>query len=191
MGNVVVTAFTSLDGVVEGPGGGEEFEHVGWSFEFDRGADGDKFKIDELMASDAQLLGRVTYEIYASAWPSMTDEFAQKMNSMPKYVVSTTLSDGDADWNNTTVIRNDIAGATARLRQQYEGDILIGGSPTLVRTLAEHDLIDEYRLMQFPIVLGTGKRMFLDHSPKHKLRLTESRTLGPDGVILLTYQPAG
>ena len=142
------------------------------------------------MAADAQLLGRVTYEIFASAWPSMTGEFAEKMNSMPKYVVSTTLSDDDADWNNTTVIRDDIPGTTAMLKQQYAADILIAGSATLVRTLAENDLVDEYRLMLFPIVLGTGKRMFVDRFPKRKFRLAESRTLGPDGLILLTYQPA-
>jgi dihydrofolate reductase len=190
MGTLVVTAFATLDGVVEGPGGSEDFEHLGWSFEFDRGDEGQQFKLDELMASDAQLLGRVTYEIFAASWPGRSDEFADKLNSMPKHVVSTTLSDFDADWENTTVIRDDVPSEVAKLKERYEGDILITGSPTLVRTLAEHDLVDEYRLMLFPIVLGTGKRMFRDGFEKTKLKLADSKPLGPDGVVLLTYRPA-
>src|SRR5215212_8954924 len=133
MGRVVVTEFVSLDGVIEAPGGGEEFE------------------LDELMAADAQLLGRVTYEGFARAWPSMTDEagFAERMNSMPKYVVSTTLGDDEADWNNSTVIRGDVAGEVLKLKEDVGGDILIAGSAQLVQTLAAHDLVDEYRLMVF------------------------------------------
>jgi dihydrofolate reductase len=191
MGRVVVTEFVSLDGVIEAPGGGEEFEHGGWSFEFNRGDDGDKFKLDELMAADAQLLGRVTYEGFAKAWPSMTDEagFAERMNSMPKYVVSRTLGDDDADWNNSTVIRDDVAGQVLKLKQEIDGDILVAGSPQLVQTLTEHDLVDEYRLMVFPIVLGTGKRLFGDGIAKTRLRLVDSTSLGPDGVLVLTYEP--
>jgi dihydrofolate reductase len=191
MGRIVVTEFVSLDGVIEAPGGGEEFEHGGWSFEFNRGDDGDKFKLDELMAADAQLLGRVTYEGFARAWPSMTDEagFAERMNSMPKYVVSTTLSDDEADWNNSTVIRDDVAGQVLKLKDDFGGDILIAGSPQLVQTLAARDLVDEYRLMVFPIVLGSGKRLFGNGIPKTRLRLADSTTVGPDGVLVLTYEP--
>jgi dihydrofolate reductase len=191
MGRIVVTEFVSLDGVIEAPGGGEEFEHAAWSFEFDRGDDGDQFKLDELKAADAQLLGRVTYEGFAKAWPTMTDEagFADLMNGMPKYVVSTTLTDDDADWNNSTVIRDDVAGQIAKLREELDRDILVAGSARLVETLANTDLVDEYRLMVFPIVLGSGKRMFGDGIPKTRLRLADSTSVGPDGVLVLTYEP--
>jgi dihydrofolate reductase len=183
MGKVVVTEFISLDGVVEEPA---------WSFEFNRGDDGETFKGDELKAAEAQLLGRVTYEGFAKAWPTMPDTgwFGEKMNSMPKFVVSTTLSDEAADWNNSTVIRGDIAGQVARIKKQVAGDILVAGSAQLVRSLAEEDLVDEYRLMVYPIVLGTGKRLFGEGMPRTKLRLVDSRPLGPDGIFLLIYQPA-
>jgi dihydrofolate reductase len=190
MGKLVVTEFMTLDGVVEAPGGGEDFEHGGWSFEFDRGEEGDRFKLDELMASDAQLLGRVTYEGFARAWPSMTgNPFAEKMNAMPKYVVSSTLADEAAAWNNSTVIRGDVPGQIADLKRQVAGDVLVAGSVTLVRTLAEHDLVDEYRLMVFPIVLGSGKRLFGEGSPRTVLRLADSTPVGRDGVFVLTYEP--
>jgi dihydrofolate reductase len=192
MGKLVVTEFITLDGVIEAPGGGEEFEHAGWSFKFNRGDEGDKFKFDELVASDAQLLGRVTYDGFAKAWPSMpgSGEFGEKMNSMPKYVVSTTLTDDDADWKNSTVIRDDVAGHVSRVKEQVTGDVLVAGSAQLVRTLAEHDLVDEYRLMVFPIVLGSGKRLFGDGTPRTVLRLLDSKPVGPDGVFILTYEPA-
>jgi dihydrofolate reductase len=190
MGKVVVTEFITTDGVIEGPGGGEGYEHAGWSFTFNRGEDGDKFKYDELMASGAQLLGRVTYEGFAAAWPSMgEDKFGGKMNSMPKYVVSTTLTDEAADWENSTVIRGDLAEQISAVKEQVEGDILVAGSATLVRSLAQHDLVDEYRLMVFPIVLGTGKRLFGEDSPRTVLRLASYTPVGPDGVIVLTYEP--
>jgi dihydrofolate reductase len=194
MGKVVVTEFMTLDGVIEAPGGGEEFEHAGWSFEFDRGDDGDQFKVDELNAADVQLLGRVTYEGFAKAWPTMGDDeagFAQKMNSMPKYVVSTTLSDGDASWENSTVIREDVAGQVRKLRDDVDGDILVAGSATLVKSLAPDRLVDEYRLMVFPIVLGTGKKLFADGFDTSKLKLTNSKTFGSDKIMVLTYAPAG
>jgi dihydrofolate reductase len=191
MGRIVVTEFITLDGVIEAPGGGEGFEHEGWSFKFDRGADGDKFKLDELMASDAQLLGRRTYEGFARAWPSMGDNpFGEKMNAMPKYVASTTLTAEDADWTNSTVIGQDLPGELAAIKQEVAGDILVAGSARLVQSLAEHDLVDEYRLMMFPVVLGSGKRLFGDHMPHAVLRLVDSKPLGPDGVVLLTYAPA-
>jgi dihydrofolate reductase len=192
MGKLVVTEFISLDGVIEAPGGGEEFEHAGWSFKFSFGDDGGKFKNDELMASDAQLLGRVTYQGFARAWPSMTDtgSFGEKMNAMPKYVVSRTLSPADAQWNNSTVIADDVAGQVARLKERLAGDLLVAGSAKLVQTLAENNLVDEYRLMVFPIVLGTGKRLFGDRTPSQVLHLADMRPVGPDGVVILTYSPA-
>jgi dihydrofolate reductase len=191
MGKLVVTEFITLDGVIEAPGGGEEFAHAGWSFTFNRGAEGDQFKVDELAAADAQLLGRVTYVGFASAWPSMgADPFGEKMNAMPKYVVSRTLTAADANWNNSTVIADDVAGRIARLKEQIAGDILVAGSARLVQFLAENDLVDEYRLMVFPLVLGSGKRLFGDGTASTRLRLVESKPLGPDGVVLLTYAPA-
>jgi dihydrofolate reductase len=143
------------------------------------------------MAADVQLLGRVTYQGFAAAWPTMAgeNEFAEKMNGMPKYVVSTTLSPADATWTNSTVISHDLAGQVARLKEHVAGDILVAGSAQLVQSLAKHDLVDEYRLMVFPVVLGTGKRLFRDGSPHSVLRLVDSRPVGPDGVLLLTYAP--
>jgi dihydrofolate reductase len=188
MGRVVVTEFLTLDGVFEDPGGGETFEHGGWSFKFDRGEDGDRFKFDELMAADAQLLGRKTYEGFARAWPTMeAGEFGKRMNSMPKYVVSSTLAPEDATWENSTVISDDVPARIAELKESIERDILVAGSAELIRTLAAHQLVDEYRLMVFPIVLGAGRRLFPDGSPQSVLRLTDSRTVGSDGVIVLTY----
>ncbi|HTD08545.1 MAG TPA: dihydrofolate reductase family protein [Solirubrobacteraceae bacterium] len=190
MGRVVVTEFITLDGVVEAPGGGEGFEHEGWSFRFNRGEDGDKFKFEELMAADAQLLGRVTYAGFAQAWPSMgTDEFGVKMNAMPKYVASRTLTDEQADWNNSTVIGQNLESEVTRLKQELAGDILVAGSAKLVQSLVAHQLVDEYRLMVFPIVLGSGKRLFGDGTPPTTLRLVNSRSVGPDGVLILTYEP--
>jgi len=189
MGKIVVTEFVSLDGIVEAPGGGEDYRHAGWTFEIDRGEEGDKFKLEELVEAEAQLLGRVTYEGFAAAWPTIEDDagFAEKMNGMPKYVVSSTLE--EAAWNNSTVLRGDVAEEVARLKREVDGVILIAGSAQLVQALLEHDLVDELRLMVFPVLLGSGKRLFGDVSEKKPLRLTGSRTLG-DGIALLTYEPA-
>jgi dihydrofolate reductase len=186
MGRIVVTEFISLDGVIEDPGGAEGFEHGGWTFEFSTGEEGDKFKLDELMASDAQLLGRVTYDGFAKAWPTMegTGGFGEKMNGMPKFVVSATLE--RPDWNNTTVLKGDLAAEVATLKQRFDGDILVAGSARLVQGLLERDLVDELRLMVFPVVLGSGKRLFGDASGKTRLKLASSRTVG-DGVLILTY----
>ena len=188
MGRIVVTEFISLDGVVEAPGGGESFKHGGWSFEINRGEEGDAFKLDETMSSEALLLGRVTYEGFAAAWPSRTDEFgfADKFNSMPKYVISSTLD--EPDWNNSTVLRGDVAEEVTKLKQEQGGDIVVHGSPQLVQTLIENDLVDEYRLMVFPVVLGTGKRLFGETTDKKSLRLVDSKVVG-DGVAILVYQP--
>ena len=187
MGRIVVTEFTSLDGVIEDPGGSEDFKYGGWSFEIPRGDEGDKFKDDETAASDAMLLGRVTYEGFAAAWPSRDGDFADKFNNMPKYVVSTTLT--DAEWNNSIVLKGDVAAEVEKLKTEYDGDIVVHGSAQLARYLIEHDLVDELRLMVYPVVLGSGKRLFGDTSDKKTLRLEDSKVVG-DGVIILTYAKA-
>jgi dihydrofolate reductase len=187
MGRIVVTEFVSLDGVMEAPGGGEDYKHGGWTFEIDRGDEGDKFKVDEALESEALLLGRVTYEGFAAAWPARDGEFADKFNSMPKYVVSSTLE--DATWNNTTVLRGDVVEEVAKLRHEKDGDIVVHGSARLVQTLLANDLVDELRLMVFPVVLGTGKRLFGNSSDKKPLRLTKSKVVGA-GVAILIYEPA-
>jgi dihydrofolate reductase len=187
MGRIVVTEFVSLDGVVEDPGGAEDFKYGGWSFEFSRGDDGDKFKLDEALEAEALLLGRVTYQGFADAWPSREGEFADKFNNMPKYVVSSTLE--DPEWNNSTVLKGDVAEAVAKLREEQDGDIVVHGSAQLVQSLMEHDLVDELRLMVFPVVLGSGKRLFGETSDKKGLRLTDSKAVG-DGVAILVYEPA-
>jgi dihydrofolate reductase len=185
MGRIVVTEFVSLDGVMEDPGGAEDFKYGGWSFEFDRGDEGNKFKLDETMASDALLLGRVTYEGFAAAWPSRSGEFADKFNSMPKYVVSSTLS--DPDWTNTTVLEGELQDVVPKLRDEVDGDIMVHGSGQLVQGLLEHDLVDELRLMVFPVLLGAGQRLFGETSDQKPLRLAECRTVG-DGVTIVIYQ---
>ena len=188
MGRIVVTEFVSLDGVMEDPGGAENFKHGGWSFKISRGDEGDKFKLDETFASEALLLGRVTYEGFAEAWPSREGEFADKFNTMPKYVVSSTLS--EPEWSNSTVLKGDVAEEVGKLKQELDGDIVVHGSARLVQTLLEHDLVDELRLMVFPVVLGSGKRLFGDTSDKKPLRLVDSKMVG-DGVAILIYEPAG
>lgn len=185
MGRIVVTEFVSLDGVMEDPGGAEGFEHGGWSFEISRGDEGDRFKLDETMASDALLLGRRTYEGFAAAWPSREGEFADKFNSMAKYVVSSTLE--QPTWNNTTVLRGDLEEEVARVRAAHDQDVVVHGSAMLVQGLLDRDLVDELRLMVFPVVLGQGKRLFGDTTDKKPLRLADSRMVG-DGVAILTYE---
>jgi len=189
VGRIVVTEFVSLDGVMEDPGGAEGYEHGGWSFQVSRGDEGDKFKLDELVDAEAQLLGRVTYEGFAKAWPSITDEagFAAKMNSMPKYVVSSTLT--NPEWQNTTVLSGDVAEEVSRLKQEVDGNILVAGSARLVQALIDHALVDELRLMVYPVVLGSGKRLFATTSDKKALRLAESKVVG-DGVQILVYESA-
>jgi len=187
MRKLIESTLVSLDGVIEDPGGAEGYEQGGWSFTFDQGDEGRKFKFDELMASDAQLLGRVTYEGFAKAWPSMQDPFgfADKMNAMPKYVVSSTLT--DPSWNNTTVLGT--AAAAAALKEKYDGDILVAGSGTLVRGLTDLGLVDEYRLMIFPLILGTGKRLF-DGAKMTRLKQAGSTGIGTDGVAIQRFTPA-
>jgi dihydrofolate reductase len=180
-----VTEFISLDGVVEDPGGSENFKHGGWTFKISRGDEGDKFKMDETMEAEAQLLGRVTYEAFAEAWPSREGEFADRFNSMPKYVVSSTLT--DPEWKNSTVLSGDLTEEMTKLKDEVDGVILVAGSVQLVQGLIENDLVDELRLMVFPVVLGAGKRLFGETSDKKTLRLTDHKIIG-DGVAILTYQ---
>ncbi len=189
MSRVVVSQFMSVDGVVEDPGGAEGFDRGGWAFQFDRGPDGDQFKLDEVMASDALLLGRVTYEGFAAAWPSRKDPqgFADKFNSMPKYVVSGTLE--SPEWNNSMVVGTDVAEAVAGIKEREDGDVLVNGSVQLVQALADQNLVDEYRLMVFPLIIGKGKRMFGETGAPQDLRLVETKPVGPDGVVILTYRP--
>ena len=187
MGRIVVTEFVSLDGVMEDPGGAEDFKHGGWTFEIARGEEGDKFKLDETANSDALLLGRVTYEGFAEAWPSREGDFADKFNTMPKYVVSSTLD--NPSWNNSTVLKGDVVEEVPKLKKQHDGDVVVHGSAQLAQALLEHDLVDELRLMVFPVVLGSGKRLFGDASDKKRLRLADSKTVG-EGVTILVYQPA-
>jgi dihydrofolate reductase len=190
MGKIVATEFISLDGVIEDPGGSEDFVHGGWTFEFDRGDEGNQFKLDELMEAEAQLLGRVTYEAFADAWPEREGEpqmgdFAKKMNTMPKYVYSATLE--SADWQNTTVLSGDFAADIRRAKDEIDGVILVAGSAALVQGLIAADLLDELRLMVFPVTLGGGKRLFADDGRKIPLTLADARTVGA-GIQLLTYE---
>jgi dihydrofolate reductase len=187
MGKLVVTEFVSLDGVMEAPGG-EDFKYPGWSFAFDRGEDGNQFKLQETQESDALLIGRVTYESFAGAWPSREGPFAEKFNSMPKYVVSSTLE--NPEWNNTTVLGSDAVQAASKLKEDIDGIVQVPGSLRLVQALIEADLVDELHLMVFPVVLGTGRRLFGETSEKSDWRLAEVKPVGPDGVLVLIYQRA-
>jgi dihydrofolate reductase len=190
MGKIVATEFISLDGVIEDPGGSEDFVHGGWTFEIDRGEEGDAFKLGEVEEAAAQLLGRVTYEGFAAAWPQREGDpemggFAKLMNTMPKYVYSTTLE--SADWQNTTLLAGDFATDMAKVKDEVDGIILIAGSARLVQGLIAADLLDGLRLMVFPVTLGGGKRLFADDGRKVPLTLADARTVGA-GVQLLTYE---
>jgi dihydrofolate reductase len=186
LGRIVVTEYISVDGVVEAPSGTENFERVGWTDAFSRGPEGDQFKLDETRASDALLLGRVTYDGFAPVWPQYEGELADKFNGMPKYVVSQTLS--NPEWNNTTVLTGDVVEEVTRLKEQYEGDIVVHGSPQLAQTLIEHDLVDALHLQVYPVIVGAGKRLFSDTTATKRLRLAEARTVGD--VHILIYERA-
>jgi dihydrofolate reductase len=187
VGRIIVSEFISLDGVMEDPGGSEGYKHGAWTFKFSRGEAGDAFKLEETLDAEALLLGRVTYEGFAAAWPSMNGPFAEKFNSMPKYVISSTLA--DTSWNNTTLLTGDVVEEATKLRQQLHGNIVVHGSAQLVQTLIAHDLVDELRLMVFPILLGAGKRLFAETSDVKRLRLADNKAVG-DGIAILTYVPA-
>ena len=189
MGRIVVTEFVSLDGVMEDPGGSEHSKHGAWTFKFNRGEEGNKFKVDEVQNAEAQLLGRVTYEGFAEAWPTRTgDPFSDKFNSMPKYVVSSKLK--SADWNNSTILKGDVVEEVSKLKEKVRGDILVSGSAKLVQTLIANDLVDQLNLMVFPVILGSGKRLFGETDDLKTLQLAESKTVG-DGVAIMVYKPAG
>jgi dihydrofolate reductase len=187
MGKIVVSEFVSLDGVMEDPGGSEGTPHGGWAFKFERGADGDTYKLEELRDAEAMLLGRVTYEGFAKAWPSITDEqgFAAKMNSMPKYVVSSSLE--NADWENSTILRGDAVAEVTELKRKLAGNILVAGSTSLVHALHDAGLIDEYRLMIYPTVLGGGKRLFRDGASPAAYEAVDVRPAG--AVAVMTLRP--
>ena len=191
MGKLVVSQFVSVDGVFQDPGGIGEIDRGGWSFKAEHGDDFNEFKFAELMAADAQLLGRTTYEGFAKAWPEMEEtegEFAVKMNKMSKYVVSTGIE--NPTWENTTVIRENVGHEVRKLKDEIEGDILVAGSGQLIQTLLDEGLIDEWRLMIFPIIVGDGKHLFDGQRDMTELRLKDSKLIGPDGIIVLTYVPA-
>ena len=185
---IVVTEFVSLDGVMEAPGGEPDFKYPGWTFEFERGEDGNRFKLDETMRADALLLGRRTYESFAGAWPEREGEFADKFNAMPKFVVSTTLK--DPEWHNTTVLGSgDATAEVRRLKDELDGELQVPGSHRLVQELIASDLVDQVNLMVFPVILGTGKRAFEAMPERRTLRLRESKVVG-EGVVVLIYERA-
>jgi dihydrofolate reductase len=191
MRRLIVSEFVTADGVMDGPGEDPGAPRQRWSFEFDRGKEGDQFKLDELMASDALLLGRVTWEHFAAAWPGREDEFgfADKFNNMPKFVVSSTLS-GPLEWNNSHLLKGDLVEEVNKLKQQGGGDIMVNGSARLVQALADNDLVDVYHLMVFPIILGAGKRLFADTREAMRLRLVEAKPVGSEGVMIMIYERA-
>jgi dihydrofolate reductase len=189
MSKLIVSEDVSVDGVFQDNGGADEIERGGWATSFDRGEEGDKFKMDELAAGGAQLLGRRTYDLFVAAWPKIKDELGahEYMNGMAKYVVSSTLK--DPEWNNTTVLEGDLAEGVKKLKDEIDGDILVYGSGQLVGTLLDEGLIDELRLMVYPAIVGEGKRLFGAQSDLSTFKLTDSKRLGPEGVIVLTYEP--
>ncbi|MDQ2939470.1 MAG: dihydrofolate reductase family protein [Actinomycetota bacterium] len=187
MSKLIVSEFVTLDGVMEAPGGEPTHPHTGWVMDF-MGPEQQQYKLDEVREAESLLLGRVTYEGFSAAWPEREGEFADKMNSMPKYVVSSTLSE-PLEWNNATLIRSDVAGEVAKLKQKPSEPILVAGSQTLVHSLIENDLVDEYRVMVFPVLIGSGKRLFPDSPDKHSMKLVDTK-LFDSGVVVHTYHPA-
>ena len=186
MSRIVVSEFVTVDGVFEDPGGSEGMERGGWAFRFERGEEGDKFKLDETMGSEALLLGRRTFEEFAKHWPSREGEFADKFNGLPKYVVSSTLEDAESVWSNSQVIGLD---DVAALREGEGGDVVVHGSGRLTAALVDRGLVDELRLMVFPTILGSGRRLLDDASAEASFRLVSSTPVGGDGVVILVYQP--
>jgi dihydrofolate reductase len=189
MGKLIASEFITVDGVIEDPGGAEGFERGGWALRFDRGSDGDKFKLDEVMEAEALLLGRKTYEGFAQAWPSRSDPmgFAEKMNRMPKYVV--TSSPEALEWNNSHRLSGDLVHEVAGLKARLKGDLLIAGSASITRAMVAAGMVDELRLMVFPVVVGSGQRLFEQQAGQLDLRLADSRVFG-SGVALLVFEPA-
>ena len=186
MGKIVVSENASLDGVVQDPAGDEGFRHGGWVGRITDRPEVGKLALDEALGAGAFLLGRRSYQWFAAKWPSRSGELADRLNSLPKYVVSSTLD--DPDWNNSTVLKGDAVNQVRKLKREIDGDIVVPGSFQLLRTLMEHDLVDELRLKIFPVVLGAGERLFGETSDKKPLRLVASRTIDDD-VAFLTYEP--
>ena len=187
MAELIVTEFVTLDGVMEAPGGEPTHPHSGWALEHYSDEYGE-YKMQETMAAGSQLLGRVTYESFAGAWPQRSGPFAEKFNSMPKYVVTSTLD--ELEWENSTRLEGDVVAAVEKLKQDEGEPILVAGSQTLVHTLFENDLVDQLNLMVFPVVLGAGKRFFGETSDKKQLELVDSKVVG-DGVAILVYRRGG
>jgi dihydrofolate reductase len=184
---IVVTEFASVDGVMEAPGG-EDFKYPGWTFDFDRGEDGNQFKLDETLQADALLIGLRTYESFAGAWPQREGPFAEKFNAMPKFVVSSTLK--DPEWNNTTVLDGgDVTAQVRKLKEEFDGELQVPGSHRLVQELIESDLVDQINLMIFPVIIGTGMKVFEEQPERRNLRLKESKVVG-DGVLVVIYERA-
>jgi dihydrofolate reductase len=186
LGRIVVSEFVSLDGVIEDPAGDEGFRRGGWVGEVKGREEADKVKLGEALGTEALLLGRRSYEFFAARWPSRRGELADRLNSVPKYVVSSTLE--DPGWNNSTVVAGDVVNEVQKLKQEHTGEIVVYASFQLVRTLLEHDLVDELRLLIYPVALGAGERLFGGTSDKKPMRLVDTRTVG-DGVAFLTYEP--
>ncbi len=186
MGRIVISENVSLDGVIQDPAGDEGYERGGWIGRIAALPELAKVTLDEALGSEALLLGRRSYEWFAARWPSRSGELADRLNSLPKYVVSSTLE--DPDWNNSTVLTGDVVDEVSKLKQELNGEIVVYASFRLVRTLIEHDLVDELRLMIYPVVLGAGERLFGETSDKKPMRLVDTQTVG-DGVAFLTYEP--
>jgi dihydrofolate reductase len=186
MGKIVISENVSLDGVIQDPAGDEGFTRGGWVGRIAAVPELAKVTLDEALGTEALLLGRRSYEWLAARWPSRSGELADRLNGLPKYVVSSTLE--DPDWNNTTVLKGDVLNDVSKLKQELNGEINVPASFQLVRTLIEHDLVDELRLKVFPVVLGAGERLFGETSDKKPLRLVRTKTVG-DGVAILTYEP--
>jgi dihydrofolate reductase len=184
MGKIVISENVSLDGIIEDPAGDEGFTRGGWVGRIAALPDVAKVALDEALGAEALLLGRQSYEWFAARWPTRSGELADRLNGMPKYVVSSTLE--DPDWNNSTVLRGDVLNEVSKLKQELNGEINVPASFQLLRTLMEHDLVDELRLKLFPVVLGAGRRLFGETSDKKPMRLVDTQTLG-DGIVFLTY----
>lgn len=185
MRKLIVSEFVSLDGVMEAPGGEGDFEHGPWVLDY-MGPEQEAYKLAETLDCEALLLGRVTYEGFAGAWPDRSGEFADKMNEMPKYVASKTLT--ELGWENSSVLEGHVPEAVAELKRRPGGDILVAGSRTLVHTLLEYGLVDELRLMVFPVLLGSGRKLFPESGRKQPMKLVETQRF-PSGVAVHTYRP--
>ncbi|HEY8236244.1 MAG TPA: dihydrofolate reductase family protein [Gaiellaceae bacterium] len=185
MGTIVISENVSLDGVIQDPAGDEGFRVGGWVGLIKDSPELSKLALDEALGAEALLLGRRSYEWFAARWPSRSGELADRLNSLPKYVVSSTLE--DPAWNNSTILKGDVVDEVSKLKQELDGEIVVPGSFQLLRALMEHDLIDELRLKIFPVVLGAGKRLFPETSDKKPMRLVDTQTV-EDGVAILTYE---